>query len=107
VNKCRGFSAVQQPEKERQDDANDQACHEREIEVEVPALDHDIPGQPTQAELAEPRPQQPDDNKYQANRDKPTYHRVASPFYLRLSGDLSMPFAEFELERKQLEQVAQ
>jgi hypothetical protein len=43
--------------------------------VGVPALDHDVAGQPAEAQIAKPRPQQPDDNEHETNGDKPPTHR--------------------------------
>jgi hypothetical protein len=66
--------AVQQPDNERQDGTDEKARRDGQIEVKVAALDHDVSGQPTKAELAEPRPQEPDDNEHKTNCDKPPAH---------------------------------
>ena len=54
---------MQQPEDERQGNTDDQARCDRKIEAKVAALDHDIAGQPTETELAEPGPQQADNDE--------------------------------------------
>ena len=56
---------VQQPEDEPQDHTDDEARHDREMKAEVPALDHDVAGQPTEPEFAEPWPQRLDDNEHE------------------------------------------
>jgi hypothetical protein len=41
--------AVHQPQDKGQDHTDDNARHNREIDVDVPALDHDVAGQPAEA----------------------------------------------------------
>lgn len=46
-------------EDQRHDPADDEAGQDRGIEAELSALDHDVAGQPAEAEPAEPWPQHP------------------------------------------------
>jgi hypothetical protein len=70
---------MQQPEDERQDNTNDQARCDRKIEAKVAALDQDIAGQSTETELAEPGPQQADNDERQTDRNEP-FHKLLSTY---------------------------
>src|SRR6516162_4052829 len=67
-------SSVQEPQDQRHDQADAKARYDREIEAEISALDHDVAGEPTEPELAEPRPQWPDGYQNQAYSDEPPAH---------------------------------
>src|SRR6516225_7830578 len=67
-------SSVQEPQDQRHDQADAKARYDREIEAEISALDHDVAGQPTEPELADPRPQQPDGYQHQTHSDEPPAH---------------------------------
>src|SRR5271157_2767701 len=73
-------SSVQEPQDQRHNQADDEARHDREIEPEISALDYDVAGQPTEPELAEPRPQQPDRYQHQAHSDEPPAHDPTPAF---------------------------
>src|SRR5271166_5345615 len=75
-----GSLSVQQPKDQRHDGTDHEARRDREIEAEVSALDHDVAGQPTEPELAEPRPQQPDRYQHQAHSDEPPAHDPTPAF---------------------------
>jgi hypothetical protein len=57
---------------------DEDARRDGEIEMKVAALDHNVAGQPTKAEPADPRPQEPDDNEHKTNAQTAQRRRRAA-----------------------------
>ena len=68
-------SPFEQPQDQREDDADDQRCDDREIKAEVFALDDDFPGQPAEAQLLQQWLEQPWGDQQRAEDDQPAAHR--------------------------------
>jgi hypothetical protein len=68
-------SAAQQPQDQRQHDRDEQARREREVEDAGAGLNAQIARKTAEAELREPRPEQPGDEHCDADRDQGALHR--------------------------------
>ena len=64
-------SAVQQPQDQREDDADDQQRYDREVKAEVFALDDDVPGQATKADFVQQGPEQTGGDQHHTENDQP------------------------------------
>jgi hypothetical protein len=66
--------AIDEPQEQRQDDADEDAGRDRKIKCTVRAPDMDVAGQPAEAESRDPRPQQADCRDRQADDDENASH---------------------------------
>src|SRR5258708_18733984 len=67
-------STVQEPQDQRQDQADDQRGHDWEVEAEIVALDDDVARQPTEPHPLQHRPQQANDDQHHTEDDEPATH---------------------------------
>jgi len=80
--------AVRGPKDQAEHHADEQTCHEREIERHILPLDYDIAGQPPQPDPAQIGPKQADHQNYKSDHDQSARHRSRS---LRSSCGLILP----------------
>src|SRR5256885_1912738 len=74
-----GRSPAEGKEEHAEQQAQNQARHQREIERGVLSFDHDVAGQPAEAELAQIGPQQADHEDHEAEQDQEAHH-AGGPF---------------------------
>jgi hypothetical protein len=74
-NKC---SAPNQPQHRAEQEAQQQAGHEREIEGPAFALDHDISGKPPEPELAQTRRENAEQENREPKNDQEARHAGSS-----------------------------
>ena len=65
-------SAPEEPEERAGDDADHDAGSDREVELEAVAAKGEVPGKSTEAELGEPREEEPDGDEGDAEGDQET-----------------------------------
>jgi hypothetical protein len=70
------ISAVQDPEHQTEQHAQQKTCHQRKIKRYIFALDHDVAGQPAQPDLAQIGPKQTGQQEDKAEHDQKARHRI-------------------------------